>query len=140
MFWDFLQVLGGVIMNFTTRPYESSRERQSQFFQFYRKEKQLIMTFAVLHVILDSILKHLPVYMIQDRERTRLYDLTVSATNDASNPSLSSSTTVRVNVLDTNDEPPRFSVPSYNETISEGDKAGMSILKVSAQDKDLVSV
>lgn len=72
-----------------------------------------------------------------DRERTRIYDLTVSATNIASNPSLSSSTTVRVNVLDTNDEPPRFSVSSYNETISEGDKAGTSIVKVSAQDKDL---
>lgn len=64
----------------------------------------------------------------------------MSATNIASKPSLSSSTTVKVNVLDTNDEPPRFSVPSYNETISEGDKAGTSIVKVSAQDEDLVGV
>ena len=79
-------------------------------------------------------------YFIQDRERTKLYDLTVSATNVASSPSLSSSTTVRVTVLDTNDEEPRFSVPSYNETISEGDKAGTSIVRVSAQDRDLVSV
>lgn len=62
----------------------------------------------------------------------------MSATNVASSPSLSSSTTVRVTVLDTNDEAPRFSVPSYNETISEGDKAGTSIVTVSAQDKDLV--
>ena len=81
-----------------------------------------------------------PVYFTQDRERTKVYDLTVSATNVASNPSRSSNTTVRVNVLDTNDEPPRFSVPSYNETISEGDKAGTSIVKVSAQDEDLVGV
>ncbi|XP_078366665.1 protocadherin Fat 4-like [Oculina patagonica] len=72
-----------------------------------------------------------------DREKTKLYDLTVSATNVASSPSLSSSTTVRVTVLDTNDEAPRFSVPSYNETISEGDKAGTAIVTVSAQDKDL---
>lgn len=64
----------------------------------------------------------------------------MSATNITSKPSLSRSTTVRVNVLDTNDEPPRFSVPSYNETISEGDKTGTSIVKVSAQDDDLVSV
>ena len=64
----------------------------------------------------------------------------MSATNVASSPSLSSSTTVRVTVLDTNDEEPRFSVPSYNETISEGDKAGTSIVRVSAQDRDLVSV
>lgn len=79
-------------------------------------------------------------YFTQDRERTKLYDLTVSATNVVSSPSLSSSTTVRVTVLDTNDEEPRFSVPSYNKTISEGDKAGTSILRVSAQDRDLVSV
>lgn len=47
---------------------------------------------------------------------------------------------MRVSVLDTNDEAPRFSVPSYNETISEGDKAGTPIVTVSAHDKDLVSV
>lgn len=63
----------------------------------------------------------------------------MAATNVASSPPLSSETIVRVNVLDTNDEAPRFSVPSYNETISEGAKAGKSIVKVSAQDKDLVS-
>ena len=63
----------------------------------------------------------------------------MSATNVASSPSLSSSTTVVVNVLDTNDENPQFSLPSYNKTISEGDKAGTSIVTVSAQDKDLVS-
>lgn len=63
----------------------------------------------------------------------------LSATNVASSPRLTSSTTVRINVLDTNDEAPRFRFSSYNETISEGDKAGTSIVTVSAQDKDLVS-
>ena len=44
-----------------------------------------------------------------------------------------------VNVMDTNDEAPQFSLPSYNETISEGDKAGTSVVTVSAKDKDLVT-
>ena len=42
-------------------------------------------------------------------------------------------------MLDTNDETPRFAFSSYNETISEGDKAGTSVVTVSAQDRDLVS-
>ena len=44
-----------------------------------------------------------------------------------------------VNVMDTNDEAPQFSLPGYNKTISEGDKAGTSIVTVSAKDEDLVT-
>ena len=47
---------------------------------------------------------------------------------------------MRVYVLDANDEAPQFSSPSYNVTISEGDKAGKDIVTVSADDKDLVSI
>ncbi|XP_068723113.1 protocadherin Fat 4-like isoform X1 [Montipora capricornis] len=72
-----------------------------------------------------------------DRERKEQYDLVISATNVASSPMMRSSTTVRIDVLDTNDEAPQFTLSSYNKTISEGDKAGTSVVTVSAYDKDL---
>ena len=64
----------------------------------------------------------------------------LTALNEASSLLLGSNTTVRVYVLDANDEAPQFSSPSYNVTISEGDKAGKDIVTVSADDKDLVSI
>ena len=47
---------------------------------------------------------------------------------------------MRIDILDTNDEAPQFTLSSYNKTISEGDKAGTSVVTVSAYDKDLVSL
>lgn len=76
---------------------------------------------------------------LKDREKIEVYNLVISAVNGASSPKLSGNTTVRIDVLDTNDEAPLFSKASYNETISEGDKAGTPVVIVSANDKDLVS-
>ncbi|XP_067054992.1 protocadherin Fat 4-like [Acropora muricata] len=72
-----------------------------------------------------------------DREKIEVYNLVISAINGASSPKLSGNTTVRIDVLDTNDEAPLFTKASYNETISEGDKAGTPVVIVSANDKDL---
>ena len=77
---------------------------------------------------------------LKDREKIEVYNLVISAINGASSPKLSGNTTVRIDVLDTNDEAPLFTKASYNETISEGDKAGTPVVIVSANDKDLVSL
>ena len=78
-------------------------------------------------------------FLHQDRETKAHHDLTVTATNLGSSPPLSSSTSVRVNVLDTNDFVPEFGVPSYNRSISEGARPGTPVVEVSALDEDEVS-
>jgi len=43
---------------------------------------------------------------------------------------------VYINVIDINDNSPMFLSPSYQTTIPENTEVGMSILKVSAMDRD----
>lgn len=64
-----------------------------------------------------------------DYETCKDYYLTVEA-RDGGSPSLSTVTTVNVNVIDVNDNPPEFSRNIYNSVISEDAPIGDSIALV----------
>ncbi|KAG7471220.1 hypothetical protein MATL_G00122070 [Megalops atlanticus] len=70
-----------------------------------------------------------------DRERKARYALTVVA-RDHGTPSLSSTTTVEVTVLDVNDNSPRFESGSYTVEIPEDAAVGSLVLEVTASDED----
>ena len=68
-------------------------------------------------------------------EDTDVYNFTVTATDQGS-PSLSDTTFLIVQILDTNDNAPRFSMDLYVETIPESTSVNQTILSVSATDAD----
>ncbi|XP_039630274.1 protocadherin alpha-7-like isoform X5 [Polypterus senegalus] len=70
-----------------------------------------------------------------DRETVSQYNITLFA-KDFGNPSLSSQKTVFVNLLDVNDNHPRFMQDPYVFYIVENNIPGASILAVSAVDSD----
>ncbi|XP_039630288.1 protocadherin alpha-7-like isoform X18 [Polypterus senegalus] len=70
-----------------------------------------------------------------DRESAPQYNITITA-KDFGNPSLSSYKTAVVNVLDVNDNNPRFLQNPYVFYIMENNTPGASILSVSAVDED----
>lgn len=70
-----------------------------------------------------------------DREETPFFVLTVQV-EDGGNPSLSSTTQVRVNILDENDQTPTFEPPIYSVAVSENVPVGTSVLQVKAFDGD----
>ncbi|XP_051789996.1 protocadherin alpha-7-like isoform X2 [Erpetoichthys calabaricus] len=70
-----------------------------------------------------------------DRESVPQYNITITA-KDFGNPSLSSHKTAVVNVLDVNDNSPRFLQNPYVFYILENNTPGASILSVSAVDED----
>uniref|UniRef100_A0A8C4SHM3 Protocadherin alpha-7-like n=1 Tax=Erpetoichthys calabaricus TaxID=27687 RepID=A0A8C4SHM3_ERPCA len=70
-----------------------------------------------------------------DRESAPQYNITITA-KDFGTPSLSSQKTVVVNVLDVNDNNPRFLQNPYVFYILENNTPGASILTVSAVDED----
>ncbi|XP_078087844.1 protocadherin-10-like [Mustelus asterias] len=71
-----------------------------------------------------------------DRELVAEYNITVAA-RDGGSPPLSSNRTIRVKVSDVNDNPPRFSRPSYTVYVTENNAPGASICSVTAEDPDL---
>ncbi|GIY59073.1 protocadherin-like wing polarity protein stan [Caerostris extrusa] len=71
-----------------------------------------------------------------DRELTAGFVLVVTA-QDHGSPSLSDTINVEVEVLDVNDNPPNFILPSYSASIREDALVGLSVLQVSASDKDI---
>lgn len=71
-----------------------------------------------------------------DREQKALYNLTLRAT-DQGEPSLSSTTTLVVNVQDINDSPPVFTSNHYAAKISESESIGTSIIKLLATSNDI---
>ncbi|GIY35474.1 protocadherin-like wing polarity protein stan [Caerostris darwini] len=71
-----------------------------------------------------------------DRELTAGFVLVVTA-QDHGSPSLSDTINVEVEVLDVNDNPPNFILPSYSASIREDALVGSSVLQVSASDKDI---
>ena len=71
-----------------------------------------------------------------DRESQDKYVLTVQAT-DNGKPGRTAEVTVVVNILDSNDQQPEFSKPSYNSTIPENVPIGTTVLTVEAEDKDI---
>ncbi|XP_041050281.1 LOW QUALITY PROTEIN: protocadherin-10-like [Carcharodon carcharias] len=71
-----------------------------------------------------------------DREEVPEYNITVTA-SDSGSPPLSSNRTIRVRVSDVNDNPPRFTRPSYTVYVTENNAPGASICSVKAEDPDL---
>ena len=70
-----------------------------------------------------------------DREEIPFFVLTVQV-EDGGNSSLSSTTQVRVNILDENDQTPKFEPPDYSVAVSENVPVGTSVLQVKAFDGD----
>ncbi|OCT87877.1 hypothetical protein XELAEV_18021580mg [Xenopus laevis] len=72
---------------------------------------------------------------ILDRERNSHYNITIQAT-DKGSPPLSSRKTVRLDVLDINDNPPLFEKSSYTAYVPENNQPGALIYSIQAIDKD----
>lgn len=71
-----------------------------------------------------------------DREVKSQYTVTVTA-SDRGTPTLTSTTTLTIKVLDINDNPPIFTSRVYRRTISEGVAIGTIIMAVEARDADI---
>lgn len=63
-------------------------------------------------------------------------EIIVTAT-DQGTPALSSTASVQVAVVDVNDHEPQFSLSFYNVSVSEGEKTGKCIMKVSVSKPDI---
>ncbi|XP_040200841.1 protocadherin gamma-C5-like isoform X19 [Rana temporaria] len=70
-----------------------------------------------------------------DREKVSQYTITLIA-SDLGFPSLSSQTTIVINISDVNDNPPAFLQSAYNAFISENNEPGRLLCTVSAGDPD----
>ncbi|VDO27944.1 unnamed protein product [Haemonchus placei] len=70
-----------------------------------------------------------------DYEKEKLLSLTIIAT-DSGSPPLSSEAVVTVQVLDENDNIPKFMKESYKATIDENSPVGTKVVKVRAEDAD----
>lgn len=70
-----------------------------------------------------------------DREDSRLFTLTISA-EDHGNPSLSSTQTLKVHLLDINDNSPRFEQSIYKSNVTENLPAGTTVVQLKALDSD----
>ena len=68
-----------------------------------------------------------------DREVLSQYALRIQARDPSG---LTAEATVTVNIVDINDNPPRFLQPSYTVTVSENSPVGTSVLQVIASDPD----
>uniref|UniRef100_UPI003AAF789E LOW QUALITY PROTEIN: protocadherin gamma-C5-like n=1 Tax=Centroberyx gerrardi TaxID=166262 RepID=UPI003AAF789E len=72
---------------------------------------------------------------VLDRESFSEYNIEITAT-DSGSPPLSSKKTIPVSITDVNDNPPRFSQPSYNVYLKENGVPGSILHSVSASDLD----
>ncbi|XP_075066081.1 protocadherin gamma-C5-like isoform X29 [Mixophyes fleayi] len=70
-----------------------------------------------------------------DREQVSQYTITLMA-SDLGSPSLSSQTTITINISDVNDNPPAFLQTVYNAFIAENNEPGRLLCTVSAVDPD----
>ncbi|XP_063784667.1 protocadherin gamma-C5-like isoform X36 [Pseudophryne corroboree] len=70
-----------------------------------------------------------------DREQVSRYTIVLIA-SDLGSPSLSSQTTVTINISDVNDNPPAFLQTAYNAFIAENNEPGRLLCTVSAVDPD----
>ncbi|VDN03543.1 unnamed protein product [Thelazia callipaeda] len=70
-----------------------------------------------------------------DFEKLERFAITVVAT-DSGTPPLSSTCAIDVEVLDVNDNPPRFSQPLYQATVRENAEVGTKVLQLVANDPD----
>ena len=94
-------------------------------------------TFGLFH--LDSVSGQLSTMASLDRENlVEYYDITIAATDAGSDPK-SVTRTVRVSVLDYNDNAPSFPFSKYDVTIPESIPQDTSVLSVTATDKDVTT-
>uniref|UniRef100_UPI00398EBE35 protocadherin-10-like n=1 Tax=Pristiophorus japonicus TaxID=55135 RepID=UPI00398EBE35 len=70
-----------------------------------------------------------------DRENVAEYNITITC-RDGGSPPLTNHKTIRVQVSDVNDNPPRFTQPSFTMYVTENNRIGASIGSVSAVDPD----
>ena len=70
-----------------------------------------------------------------DYETQTSFRLTIRA-QDGSLPSKSNTTQLLVNLVDVNDNPPRFYTSMYKESVLETTDVGANIIKVQAYDSD----
>ncbi|XP_072120755.1 protocadherin Fat 4-like [Mobula birostris] len=70
-----------------------------------------------------------------DRENVPRYDIAITCI-DSGNPPLTSTKTMRVEVLDINDNVPKFSRPVYTANVMENNVIGASIFSLTAFDTD----
>ncbi|CAM4709472.1 unnamed protein product [Lepidochelys kempii] len=70
-----------------------------------------------------------------DRESVSQYTIELTARDEGS-PSLTTETTILLNISDVNDNPPSFSQTSYNAFLSENSPPGSLLCTVSASDPD----
>ncbi|MEE6478689.1 hypothetical protein FKM82_011955 [Ascaphus truei] len=73
---------------------------------------------------------------IMDREKISLYNITVVA-SDIGSPPLSTRKTIRLEILDVNDNPPVFDKMAYVVYVPENNLPGASIYNIHASDLDI---
>ncbi|XP_062332859.1 protocadherin gamma-C5-like [Osmerus eperlanus] len=71
-----------------------------------------------------------------DRESFSQYNIEITAT-DSGSPPLTTKKTIPVSITDVNDNPPKFSHPSYNVHLKENGFPGSILYSISATDLDL---
>eukprot|EP00063_Salmo_salar_P080611 XP_014055446.1 PREDICTED: protocadherin gamma-C5-like isoform X5 [Salmo salar] len=72
---------------------------------------------------------------VLDRESSSEYNIEITAT-DSGSPPLTTKKTIPVSIIDVNDNPPKFSQPSYNVYLKENGPPGSMLSSVSASDLD----
>ncbi|XP_055782701.1 protocadherin gamma-C5-like isoform X6 [Salvelinus fontinalis] len=72
---------------------------------------------------------------VLDRESFSEYNIEITAT-DSGSPPLTTKKTIPVSIIDVNDNPPKFTQPSYNVFLKENGPPGSMLSSVSASDLD----
>ncbi|CAB1337112.1 unnamed protein product [Coregonus sp. 'balchen'] len=72
---------------------------------------------------------------VLDRESSSEYNIEITAT-DSGSPPLTTKKTIPVSIIDVNDNPPKFTQPSYNVYLKENGLPGSMLSSVSASDLD----
>ncbi|NWV29369.1 PCD23 protein, partial [Origma solitaria] len=86
--------------------------------------------------LIDSARGILAIHTGLDYENTSSYRFLVLLASDRGTPSLNSTATVLITVLDVNDNPPVFSSPEYHVHVKESIPIGSHVTEVSAKDCD----
>ena len=89
----------------------------------------------VVPFVVDQLTGSLATAQSLDREQTDVYHFTVTAA-DSGSPSLSSSVSVNIHILDINDNTPQFLQSSYYARLMENTPVSTSVTQLSAQDRD----
>uniref|UniRef100_A0A9J8CGB0 Cadherin EGF LAG seven-pass G-type receptor 1b n=1 Tax=Cyprinus carpio carpio TaxID=630221 RepID=A0A9J8CGB0_CYPCA len=102
-------------------------------------EYKLTETSSSFPFIINNNTGWITVSVELDRETTEFYNFGVEA-RDRGVPTMSSSASVSVTILDVNDNVPTFTKHLYNLKVNEDAVVGTSVLTVSAVDRDVNSV